>query len=46
MGIGEKTVAKHRASVLEKLEVDSVVELLRLFADANWVGMDEPASVA
>ena len=46
LGIGEKTVAKHRACVLEKLEVDSVVELVRLFADANLVGMDEHASVA
>ena len=35
LGIGEKTVAKHRASVLEKMQVDSVVELVRLFADAN-----------
>ena len=35
LGIGEKTVAKHRACVLEKMQVDSVVELVRLFADAN-----------
>jgi len=35
LGIGEKTVAKHRAAVLEKMQVDSVVELVRLFADAN-----------
>ncbi len=35
LGIGEKTVAKHRASVLEKMQVDSVVELVRLFVDAN-----------
>ncbi len=35
LGIGEKTVAKHRASVLEKMHVDSVVELVRLFADAH-----------
>jgi two-component system, LuxR family, response regulator FixJ len=34
LGIGEKTVAKHRASVLEKMQVESVVELVRLFADA------------
>jgi two-component system, LuxR family, response regulator FixJ len=33
LGIGEKTVAKHRATVLEKLHVDSVVELVRLCAD-------------
>jgi FixJ family two-component response regulator len=33
--IGEKTVAKHRAAVLEKMQVDNVVELVRLFADAN-----------
>jgi two-component system, LuxR family, response regulator FixJ len=32
LGIGEKTVAKHRASVLEKMQVDSVVELVRLMA--------------
>jgi two-component system, LuxR family, response regulator FixJ len=35
LGIGEKTVAKHRAAILEKMQVDSVVELVRLFADAN-----------
>jgi two-component system, LuxR family, response regulator FixJ len=35
LGIGEKTVAKHRAGVLEKMEVDNVVELVRLMADAN-----------
>jgi two-component system, LuxR family, response regulator FixJ len=35
LGIGEKTVAKHRATVLEKMQVDNVVELVRLFADAN-----------
>jgi two-component system, LuxR family, response regulator FixJ len=35
LGIGEKTVAKHRAGVLEKMQVDSVVELVRLMADAS-----------
>lgn len=35
LGIGEKTVAKHRAAILEKLHADSVVELVRLFADVN-----------
>lgn len=35
LGIGEKTVAKHRATVLEKMQVDNVVELVRLFTDAN-----------
>ena len=35
LGIGEKTVAKHRAAVLEKMQVNSVVGLVRLFADAN-----------
>jgi two-component system, LuxR family, response regulator FixJ len=35
LGIGEKTVAKHRACVLEKMQVESVVELVRLFADAS-----------
>jgi two-component system, LuxR family, response regulator FixJ len=35
LGIGEKTVAKHRASVLEKMQVDNVVELVRLMADAK-----------
>jgi FixJ family two-component response regulator len=34
LGIGEKTVAKHRASVLEKMQVDSVVDLVRLFVGA------------
>ena len=37
LGIGEKTVAKHRAGVLEKMQVDSVVELVRLMTDANCV---------
>lgn len=41
LGIGEKTVAKHRASVLEKMQVESVVELVRIFADANLVGAAE-----
>jgi FixJ family two-component response regulator len=35
LDIGEKTVAKHRATILGKMQVDSVVELVRLFADAN-----------
>jgi two-component system, LuxR family, response regulator FixJ len=35
LGIGEKTVAKHRAGVLEKMQVDNVVELVRLMDGAN-----------
>ena len=35
LGIGEKTVAKHRAGVLEKMQVDSVVDLVRLMTGAN-----------
>ena len=35
LGIGEKTVAKHRAGVLDRMHVDSVVELVKLMADAN-----------
>jgi FixJ family two-component response regulator len=35
LGIGEKTVAKHRAGMLEKMEVDNVVELVRLMAGAK-----------
>jgi len=35
LGIGEKTVAKHRAGVFEKMQVDSVVEIVRLMAEAN-----------
>ena len=35
LGIGEKTVAKHRAGVLERMQVDNVVELVRLMADAE-----------
>jgi two-component system, LuxR family, response regulator FixJ len=35
LGIGEKTVAKHRAGVLDRMQVDSVVELVRLMVDAN-----------
>lgn len=33
--ISEKTVAKHRACVLKKMQVDSVVELVSVFADMN-----------
>ncbi len=46
LGIGEKTVAKHRASVLEKLQVDSVVELVRLFADSNFSCPEERVAMA
>jgi two-component system, LuxR family, response regulator FixJ len=46
LGISEKTVAKHRATVLEKMQVDSVVELVRLFADANLTHGIERALVA
>jgi len=35
LGIGEKTVAKHRAGVLDRMQVDSGVELVKLMADAN-----------
>lgn len=35
LGIGEKTVAKHRAGVLERMQVDSVVDLVRLMSDVN-----------
>ena len=35
LGIGEKTVAKHRAGVLEKMHVDNVVELVRLMVEAG-----------
>ena len=35
LGIGEKTVAKHRASVLDKMQVDSVVDLVRVFAETQ-----------
>jgi two-component system, LuxR family, response regulator FixJ len=46
LGIGEKTVAKHRATVLEKMQVDSVVELVRLFADANLSHTNGHAPIA
>jgi FixJ family two-component response regulator len=35
LGISEKTVAKHRSCVLAKMQVDGVVELVRVFADTN-----------
>lgn len=35
LGIGEKTVAKHRAGVLEKMQAESVIELVRLMDDAK-----------
>jgi len=34
-GIGEKTVAKHRSRVFEKLQIDSVAELVHLVLGAN-----------
>jgi two-component system, LuxR family, response regulator FixJ len=37
LGIGEKTVAKHRAGVLEKMQVDNVVELVRMMTETNLV---------
>ena len=43
LDIGEKTVAKHRACVLEKMQVDSVVELVRLMAEASRVDVDAAA---
>jgi FixJ family two-component response regulator len=46
LGIGEKTVAKHRATVLEKMQVDNVVELVRLFSDINMKHGVGDASVA
>jgi FixJ family two-component response regulator len=41
LGIGEKTVAKHRVAILGKMQVDNTVELVRLFADANLTGAVE-----
>jgi FixJ family two-component response regulator len=35
LGIGEKTVAKHRALVIEKMQVDSVVDLVRLMIESG-----------
>ncbi len=46
LGIGEKTVAKHRAMVLEKMQVESVVELVGLFADVKPTRGMEHSSVA
>ena len=46
LGIGEKTVAKHRATVLEKMRVDSVVELVCLFASASPTPQIGHASLA
>ncbi len=46
LGIGEKTVAKHRAGVLEKMQVESVVELICMFADANPAHTMEHVPVA
>lgn len=37
LGIGEKTVAKHRAMAMEKMQVDSVVDLVHLMAVASYV---------
>ncbi len=46
LGIGEKTVAKHRATVLEKMQVDNVVELVRLFTDGDLTHTMGHAAVA
>jgi FixJ family two-component response regulator len=46
LGIGEKTVAKHRATVLEKMQVDNVVELVRLFTDTDVCGTVGHTAVA
>ena len=35
LGIGEKTVAKHRAGMIEKMQVDSIIELVHLMSDAS-----------
>ncbi len=35
LGIGEKTVAKHRAVVMAKLQVDSIVDLVRLMVETG-----------
>ena len=35
LGIGEKTVAKHRALVIEKMQADSVVDLVRLMTESG-----------
>jgi RNA polymerase sigma factor (sigma-70 family) len=36
LGIGEKTVAKHRTGVIEKMQVDNVVELVHLMAESSF----------
>ncbi len=36
LGIGEKTVAKHRAGVLEKMQAESVVDLVRRMIEAGY----------
>jgi RNA polymerase sigma factor (sigma-70 family) len=35
LGIGEKTVAKHRAGMIEKMQVDSIIELVHLMTGAS-----------
>jgi FixJ family two-component response regulator len=46
LGVGEKTVAKHRAAILEKLNVENVVELVRLFVEVNLPHAAPAAAVA
>ena len=36
LGIGEKTVAKHRAGVLEKMQAENVVDLVRQMLEAGF----------
>jgi FixJ family two-component response regulator len=36
LGISIKTVEQHRARVMEKLQVDSLAELVRLVVGVGW----------
>jgi hypothetical protein len=38
LGLSHKTVQVHRSRILERMHVDSVVELLILLHDVNWEG--------
>jgi FixJ family two-component response regulator len=38
LGLSHKTVQVHRSRILERMHVDSVVELLNLLHDVNWEG--------
>ncbi|MCG8014241.1 MAG: LuxR C-terminal-related transcriptional regulator, partial [Candidatus Thiodiazotropha weberae] len=42
LGVSSKTVEAHRARVMEKMEADSLAELVRMAISANLTLVEEP----